>query len=117
MPTLPPEKKEGLVTLFQRVQQSKASTEKARAQKTAFLRLSFVLELLHYYENQNTEAPDAVFAQRLPSLVEQLVLSGPQENLDEKLIALAEGLLAFVISPEHRLMIINNIGKAGGTGK
>jgi hypothetical protein len=50
-------------------------------------------------------------------LVEQLVLSGPQENLDEMLIKQAEGLMAFVISPDHRFMIINNVGKAGGTAK
>ena len=87
------------------------------AQKSAFQRLSFVIELLHYYENQNTEAPDVIFAQRLPSLVEQLGITGPQEPLDEELILQVEALLAFVISPDHRLMIVNNVGKSGGAGK
>jgi hypothetical protein len=114
---LPARKKQGLLALHQQVQRSKAPTEQARAQKIAFHKLSFLLELLHYYEHQNTEAPDVVFAQRLPAVVEQLVLAGSPDTLDENLLRLAEELLAFVISPEHRLMIINNIGKGGGAGK
>jgi hypothetical protein len=116
-PALLPGKREDLMALFRRVQRSKPPAEEGRAQKNAFLRLSFLLELLHYYENQNTEAPDAVFAQRLPSLVEQLVLAGPQEQLDEKLLVSAEALIAHVVSTEHRLMIINNVGKGGGLAK
>src|SRR5258706_315818 len=88
----------------------------AQSQRNTFQKLSFALELLHFYENQNTEAPDAVFAQRLPGLIEQLVLSGTQENLEEGLILEAERLLAFVIRPEHRLMIVNNVGKGGAAG-
>src|SRR5262249_3643079 len=79
--------------------------------------LSFLIELLHYYENQAIEAPDLVFAQRLPALIEQLVITGPQDSLDAKLIPQAEALLALVINPDHRLMIINNVGKAGGAAK
>ena len=112
-----PDKRQNIVALYQRVQQSKANTERARSQRNAFLRMSFILELLHFYNNQNTEAPDAIFAQRLPSLVEQLVLAGPQDGLDEKLLQQAEGLLAFVISPEYRHMIINNVGKSGSVAK
>lgn len=114
---LPPDKRQELLALYQQVQRSKAPTEQARAQRNAFQRLSFLIELLHFYEHQNTEAPDVIFAQRLPALIEQLVLSGPQENLDEKLIVPAEGLLAFVISPDHRQMIINNIGKSDAAAK
>ena len=106
-----------LVALHQRVQRSKAATEQARQQKSAFQRISFLIELLHYYENQNTEAPDVIFAQRLPALIEQLVITGPNEPLDEKSIVVAEQLLGFVINPDHRQMIINNIGKAGGSAK
>ena len=73
-PSLIPEKRQELLALHQRVQRSKASTEAARAQKSAFQKLSFLLELLHYYENQNTEAPEVPFAQRLPVLIEQLVV-------------------------------------------
>ena len=116
-PILPPEKAQQLMAWYQSVHRSKGSTPEARAQKQAFLKMSFLVELLHFYENQNTEAPDAVFAQRLPSLIEQLVLSAPQEGLDENLIVQAEGLMTHVISPEHRQMIVNNIGKAGDTGK
>ena len=112
-----PEKQQALMKLFQQVQSSKAATDQARSQRSAFHRLSFLLELLHYYEHQNTEAPDVIFAQRLPGLVEQLVVTGPQDSLDEKLIVLAEGLLAFVISPEHRQMIVNNVGKSSEAGK
>ncbi len=61
--------------------QSRENNEAARAQKNAFLRLSFFLELLHYYENQSTESPDVVFAQRLPPLIEQLVITGEIETL------------------------------------
>ena len=116
-PVLPPEKRQELLALYQKVQRSKAPTDEARCQRNAFLRVSLLLELLHYYENQNTEAPDAVFAQRLPSLVEQLVLCAGHDRLDEKLIVQAEGLLAYIITPEHRQMVINNLGKAGGIAK
>jgi hypothetical protein len=110
-------KRQELQSLYQRVQRSKSSAEQARQQKSAFQRLSFLIELLHYYENQSTEAPDVLFAQRLPALVEQLVITGPEDPLDEKLIVVAEQLMNFVINPDHRLMIVNNVGKGGGTAK
>jgi hypothetical protein len=106
-----------LLALYQKVQRSKAPGETARAQRNAFHRLSFLIELLHYYENQNTQPPDVLFAQRLPNLIEQLVLIGPEEILDEKLIRQAETLLGFVVSQDHRHMIINNVGKGGGAAK
>jgi hypothetical protein len=99
------------------VQRSRAPTEPARAQKSAFARLSFILELLHYYNHQSTEAPDVVFAQRLPALLEQLVLASAPAPLEEKWIAQAETLLAFVANPDHRLMIVNNVGKGGGLAR
>jgi len=105
-----------LLALFQKVRQSRATTDVARAQKNAFLKLSFVLELLHYYENQSTESPDVIFAQRLPPLIEQLVLTG-DDKLDEKLIQLAESLLAHILNGDHRQAVINNVGKAGGLGR
>jgi len=114
---LAPAKREGLLALYQRLQKSKTSTGHARLQRNVFYRLSFILELLHCYENQSTEAPDVVFAQRLPALIEQLVVTGPHDPLDEKLILQAEGLMAHVISSDHRLMIINNLGKGGGVAK
>jgi hypothetical protein len=116
-PALIPEKRQDLLALYQRVQRSKATTEATHAQKTAFQKLSFILELFHYYENQNTEAPEVPFAQRLPVLIEQLMATSGQDNLDENLIVHAEGLLAYVIHPDHRLMIVNNIGKSGGVAK
>ena len=69
------EKRAELLALYHRIRQSRSGTETARAQKVAFLKLSFVLELLHYYENQSTESPDVIFAQRLPPLIEQLVVT------------------------------------------
>lgn len=114
---LSPEKRERLQALYRQVEQSKGPTEVGRLQKSAFQRLSFIIELLHYYEHQSTEAPDVVFAQRLPALIEQLGVTGPREPLDEKLLIQIEALLAFVISPDHRLMAINNVGKGGGAGK
>jgi hypothetical protein len=116
-PALIPQNRQALRALHQRIQRSKAPTDQARSQKNAFQKLSFVLELLHYYDNQNTEAPDVIFAHRLPVLIEQLVVTRPQEPLDEKFIAQAEALLVFIISPDHRLMVINNVGKSGGAGK
>jgi hypothetical protein len=107
-------KKAELETLNQKVRQSRENTEAARVQKSAFLRLSFFLELLHYYENQSTESPDVVFAQRLPPLIEQLVITGERDTLDEKLVIAAEALLALIISADHRKAVINNIGKPGG---
>ncbi len=108
------DKKNELLALHQKIRASKAQTEQARAQKSAFLKLSFILELLHYYENQNTESPDAVFAQRMPPLIEQLVITGERDTLDPKLVEQAEALLAFIITPDYRSSVINNIGKAGG---
>jgi len=113
-PNLAGNKRQDLLALYQKVQASKASTDEARLQKHAFLRMSFLIELLNYYENQNTIAPDSVFAQHLPGLIEQLVLPAGQEALNEKLIVPAELLLAMIVNPEHRLMVINNLGKAGG---
>jgi hypothetical protein len=116
-PAVLPDKRQELMTLFQRVQRSKSATPEARQQRNVFTKLSFALELLHYYENQSTETPEVTFAQRLPALIEQLVIANPQEALDEKLIVQAEELLAHVIMPDHRHMIVNNIGKTGDAGK
>jgi len=102
-----------LLALYQRIRHSRESRE----QKVAFLKLSFVLELLHYYENQSTESPDVVFAQRLPPLVEQLVVTGENDGLDEKFIRQAEELLAFIISADYRQAVVNNFGKAGGASR
>lgn len=109
-------KGEELMALYQKVQHSK-SGEQGRSQRNAFTRLSFILELLHYYENQNLEAPDVVFAQRLPALVEQLVVSGPQDQLDEKLIVQAEELVAHIVNPDYRQAVVNNVGKGGGIAR
>jgi hypothetical protein len=102
-----------LIALQKRVRESRES----RVQKVAFLKLSFVLELLHYYENQSTESPDVVFAQRLPPLVEQLVVTGENDPLDEKFIKQAEELLAYIISADYRQAVVNNFGKAGGASR
>jgi len=114
---LSPEKRQELQALCQCVQRSRSQAEAGRNQRVAFAKLSFLLELLHYYENQNTEAPEGAFAQRLPALVEQLVVGGTQDHLDEKMILQAETMLAHVISLDHRLMVVNNIGKTGGVGR
>jgi hypothetical protein len=111
------EKWKGLPALYQSIQRSKTATETARTLRNTFQKISFIIELLHFYENQNTEPPDVTFAQRLPVLAEQLVVTGPQDPLDEKLIAQAESLLAFIINPDHRYMVVNNIGKSGGSGR
>jgi hypothetical protein len=103
-----------LEALHQKIRAGRENSEQSCAQKTAFVRLSFFLELLHYYENQSTESPDVVFAQRLPPLIEQLVLNGNREVIEEKHLLAAEALLALIITPDHRKAVINNIGKAGG---
>jgi hypothetical protein len=108
---------QGLLALYGRVQRSKAGAEHSRAQRIAFQRMSFLVELLHFYQHSDTEAPDLLFAQRLPGLIEQLALTGCHEGLDEKLIVSAEALLGFVANPDHRLMVINNVGKGGGMAK
>jgi hypothetical protein len=106
-----------LTALHKKVQASRVATEPARAQKNAFLQFCFAGELLHYYQNQSTESPDVVFAQRLPPLVEQLVITGERDTLDEKLVKQAEDLLAFIIKPDHRHAVVNNMGKAGGLAR
>jgi len=78
-PTVLPDKRDALQSLHKKVQQGKACSEQARLQKIAFAKLSFVLEVLHYYENQNTEVPEALFAQRLPGIVEQIAVKGPND--------------------------------------
>jgi len=111
------DKHKDLLALHDRVTRSRDGSETARAQKTAFLRLSFILELLHYYENQNTETPDVVFAQRLPPIIEQLAVPQGQDVPDEKLLKHAESLLDFIINQDHRYSVINNTGKVGGLAK
>lgn len=111
------DKQKELQALQERVQRSKSASGDARAQRSAFLRLSFILELLHYYENQSTEAPDVVFAQRLPPVIEQLAVPAGKDVPDDKLIGLAETLLDFIINHDHRLSVINNMGKSGGLAK
>ena len=56
-----PQKRERLQALYHQVQQSKSPKDPGRSQKSAFQRLSFVVELLHYYEHQNTEALGCYF--------------------------------------------------------
>jgi hypothetical protein len=102
-----------LVALQKRIRQSRDN----RVQKIAFLKLSFILELLHYYNNQSTESPDVIFAQRLPPLVEQLVLTSEHDALDENLIKQAEELLAFIINADYRQAVVNNFGKTGGASR
>jgi hypothetical protein len=109
------DKQAKLKELYHQVQKSKAPTAEARSQRSLFLKLSFLLELIHYYDNQGTEAPDVIFAQRMPALVEQLVVTGPQDNLEEKSVVQAEALLAMVVNPDYRHAVVNNIGKGGGT--
>ena len=110
-------KRNELTALQKKVQASRAATEIAQAQRSAFLQLCFAGELLYYYLNQNTESPDVVFAQRLPPLVEQIVITGERDVLDEKPVKQAEDLLAFIIKPDHRHAVINNMGKAGGLAR
>ena len=109
--------RDALLDLYQRIQASRANTDAARAQKSAFIRASFLIELLHYYENQATEAPDVTFAMRLPALLEQLVIQPGQEQLELRWIEQAETMLAHIVSFDHRLMVINNIGKSGGLAR
>jgi hypothetical protein len=113
--SLPGDKQQQLRALNEKVQKSKASTPEARAQRILFLQLSFLLEVIHYYTSDNHEPPDVIFAQRLPAVVEQLAVSGPQDPLDEKLIGQAETLMAHIINPDYRHAIVNNIGKSGGS--
>lgn len=114
---LAPDKRQALLALHQKVQASRAATEQSGAQKNAFLKLSFLLELLNYYEHQDTESPDAIFAQRLPTVIEQFALENDRNKLDEKLLEPTEALLAYIINHDHRQMVINNIGKAGGAAR
>ena len=53
----------------------------------------------------------------MPPLVEQLVITGDQATLDEKLVKQAEDLLAFIIKPDHRHAVVNNMGKSGGLAR
>lgn len=106
-----------LEALHKKIQQGRENNEHSRAQKKSFLRLSFFLELLHYYENQSTESPDVVFAQRLPPVIEQLAITGERDTLDEKSLLAAEALLAMIINTDHRKAVVNNIGKAGGLAR
>lgn len=114
---LPADRRAALEALHARVQRSKADTPAARAQRALFQRLSFVVELLHYYEHQNTEPADVVFAQRLPVLIEQLALPAPGEPLTGELLEEAESLLSHIINPDHRQMVINNLGKVDAAGQ
>jgi hypothetical protein len=111
---LDPAKREGLLELYRSVQLSRGSSDAARQQRVAYQRVSFLVELWHYYQNQATEAVDVIFAQRLPALLEQLALVPGQTQLEEAYLAQVEDLLGFILHPDHRLMVINNMGKGGG---
>ncbi len=113
---LSPEQRDALQKLYGQVRTSRSASETARAQHIAFQTLSYIIDLLHFYDNQNTEAIDVVFAQRLPTAIEQLVLGGASDKLEPKLVERAEKLLAYIINPDHRQMVINNVGKGGGAG-
>jgi hypothetical protein len=110
-------KRDGLLALFKRVQAGKSQTPEGRAQRQALNKVTFISELTHFYANQNTELPEPIFAQRLPALVEQLGITGPNDPLDEKLVALVHGLLGLIVSKEHRLTVINNSGKGTPAGR
>ena len=112
-PNVAAAKRNELIEFFQKARDSRTS----RAQKVAFLKLSFNIELLHYYENASTESPDVVFAQRMPPLIEQIVVTGEHDSPDETLIKQAEAMLALVISPDHRMAVVNNFGKSGGLAR
>ncbi|MFO1514137.1 MAG: hypothetical protein U1F83_14685 [Verrucomicrobiota bacterium] len=116
-PNLLPDKRADLLTLYQKIQRLKAPTPESRAQRNAFMELAFILELIHYYDHQDTEIPEAIFAQRLPVLIEQMVLLGATDRLDEKLILKSEHLLAYILNVDYRLTVINNIGKSGSLGR
>lgn len=116
-PDFLPEKRDELLKLYKRVQNSKCASPEARAQRNAFAKLSFVVELLHYYRNQSTEAPETAFAHRLPALLEQLVLTGDVYNLEEGLIKEAETLLSYIVVPDYRQSVVNNLGKSNPAGK
>ena len=112
-----PDKRTNLRELYERIQRGKSQGEAANKQRQAFLKMSLLLEVLHYYDHQGTEAPDAVFAQRLPAVIEQLVITGTDKTLDAKRVEAVEKLLSFIIHVDYRLMAINNIGKAGGLAR
>lgn len=116
-PGLPRARRDELLALYRRVQRSRSASPEARAMRGTFQKLSFLIELLHYYDHQNTEPADVMFAQRLPALIEQLVGGSAQETPDEATVKEAEGLLHFILNPDHRLMVINNLGKSADTGK
>jgi len=111
---VPADQQAKLRALHEQVQKSKAPTAEARGQRILFLKLSFYLELIHYYDSEGAEAPDVIFAQRMPALIEQLVVAGPNEALDPKLIEQAEALLLLIVNPDYRHSVVNNIGKSGG---
>jgi len=115
-PNIVPEKRNELMALYQRTQRCK-ETDHSLALRKAFARMAFILELIHFYDNMSTEAPDVVFAQRMPGLIEQIAIPGNSEHLDEKLVVETEGLLAFIANQDHRHAAINNIGKNGGLPK
>lgn len=108
------DKKEALRALHENVRNMKKAEPKALEQKQAFARLSVLMDLLRYYENPGTTAPDAVFAQRLPAAFEQLAAADSSAALDEATVVRVEELLAFIAKPEHRQMVVNNLGKSGG---
>jgi hypothetical protein len=116
-PKVLPDKRADLMALYQRIQRLKASTDEARQQRNTFMELALILEMLHYYKHQDTESPEAIFAQRLPVLIEQIVVAGATDALDEKLILKVERLLAWVLNVDYRLTVINNVGKSGGSGR
>ncbi len=51
-----------------------------------------------------------IFAQRLPAVVEQLLATGSHEKLEES-FGCDDRRLIGIYYPDHRHMIVNNLGK------
>ena len=120
-PTVAGEKGPELAALHLRIQRSVAQTEQARSQKKTFQKLSFLLELLHYYENMNTEAPDVILCwQRLHEAGGATWWSPGRRSRWDGKSHRGGGKRCWrlqLINPDHRLMVVNNTGKGGGAAK
>ena len=53
----------------------------------------------------------------LKVLVEQLVVTGENDPLDEDHLRQAEALLAHIVNADYRHAVINNFGKTGGVAR
>ena len=115
-PAVVPDKRNDLMALYRKDARCKETTAEARLEDR--FRQALVRDrVAAFLRASKHRSAGYHFAQRLPALIEQLVIVAPQqETLDPGIDQPGGNVDGSVINPDH-LMIINNVGKGSALGK